>query len=185
MTEAVHVAGADAARAVVRMGRRVALTDSERSIIECLRSIQETTESNARRSGLAAKAPATSYSVAAFLLEHGRFFNPPPTARPPGTPKMRGTDCYRSCARLARKQGWLYAEGYAFDPLPIPHAWCMTPEGRVVDPTWGTHGDAYFGVVTTSDAIWRWVADRGTHGLLPEHWRIGTLDGAARIIAMG
>jgi hypothetical protein len=46
---------------------------------------------------------------------------------------------------------WRCAEGYAIKDrrmlMLVPHAWVLDDEGRVVDPTWGPPGVAYFGVV--------------------------------------
>jgi hypothetical protein len=55
--------------------------------------------------------------------------------------RCRDQACYANAARLAAKvEGLHYVEGFA-DPslggeMAFEHAWCVTPDRRVVDPTW-------------------------------------------------
>ena len=47
-----------------------------------------------------------------------------------------------------------YAEGYAqYHGVRLAHVWAVTPEGTVIDPTWETPGDAYFGCFMTETRI--------------------------------
>jgi hypothetical protein len=88
----------------------------------------------------------------ALLLQHGRFFKtirPQPETVPPGDLG----DCFTNTFwQVMRDSGaWRYAEGYAIKDrrtlVPMPHAWVLDAQGRVVDPTWTPPGVAYFGVV--------------------------------------
>lgn len=72
--------------------------------------------------------------------------NPLPKGIKPGTPKL----CYWNCQQLIFKNKELiYAEGYALDKeisFPISHAWLMTKNKEVIDPTWRDSNSDYFGV---------------------------------------
>lgn len=58
--------------------------------------------------------------------------------------------CYQNSFKLAQKHKHLtYVEGFAVPqniPIPIFHAWLMTPDGYAIDPTWKTLGDFYLGI---------------------------------------
>jgi hypothetical protein len=81
-------------------------------------------------------------SPAALLLQYGAEY---PDRRPApwrGTPKA----CYANAQYLVkRRPGWRYVEGYATALVPIEHAWCLNPDGQVIDPTLEQASD-YFGV---------------------------------------
>lgn len=100
--------------------------------------------------------PAPYLGVEDFLLQHGRTWTRPKT--PPlqvvrGLPK----NCYNNAMLLALSHRTLtYVEGYARSGvLPVHHAWCVTPEGLVVDNTWNFDRDEeeYFGVAFTTEAL--------------------------------
>ncbi|WP_280465841.1 hypothetical protein [Nocardia brasiliensis] len=93
-----------------------------------------------------------------LLLALGRFFVPAPRA--PGIPKMPDRYCYENASVTANanaSDGLLYAEGFATPGavmgLPLAHAWCVTPDGTVVDPTWQDSGAVYFGIALADSAI--------------------------------
>ncbi|MFC9433741.1 hypothetical protein [Nocardia sp. NPDC057030] len=90
-----------------------------------------------------------------LLLQHGRFFTA--RSRPPQVPKMPDGFCYRNAAHTAESHpelGLVYTEGFAFHILPVQHAWCVSPDGIVVDPTWEEPGCAYFGVAVADRSLW-------------------------------
>ncbi|MGW1180086.1 hypothetical protein [Streptomyces drozdowiczii] len=65
---------------------------------------------------------------------------------------MPARQCFANAFALATVRSELvYAEGYAVYAvgdtlLPLQHAWCVAPDGSVVDPTWETPGAAYLGL---------------------------------------
>lgn len=84
-------------------------------------------------------------SMWALVLDAGRLHTwaPYPGNLAPG----EAGRCYRDAARLsASETDLLYAEGWAWSGLGAErHAWCVRPDGSVVDPTW-TDATAYLGV---------------------------------------
>lgn len=70
-----------------------------------------------------------------------------------GSPKQ----CYWNCQELVfKRKNLTYVEGYAIAPqvsIPVAHAWLLTPEGYVIDPTWHPLGIVYLGVLLSTDWI--------------------------------
>lgn len=106
----------------------------------------------AQQNSRAAERPAAGWAylcVADLLMQHGQTYRPAPlpTNIRPMTPKQ----CFHNAAELARRRkGLTYVEGVALGIIPVPHAWCVTEDGVVVDPTWtddnGGVGGAYLGL---------------------------------------
>lgn len=87
--------------------------------------------------------------VEELLLQHGQTYAPTPL--PPRVRPMASKQCYFNAAALARRSPSLtYVEGVALGVIPVSHAWCVTEDGVVVDPTWtdlnGGVGGAYLGL---------------------------------------
>lgn len=106
-----------------------------------------------------------------FLLKKGRFFTA--AKRPKGMRKRPNGDCYRSAGRLVLEcdvPPLRYVEGVAVRleiGFPLPHAWAVTRDGTVVDPTWKDPETAiYYGVafdpLTLAKELQKW----GFWGLL-------------------
>jgi hypothetical protein len=80
-----------------------------------------------------------------FLLQSARSMGPRvelPTGVEYGTAK----ECFANAFRLvayAQEERFLYCEGYAYTPglIACEHAWVITQEGKVVDPTWRDGGN--------------------------------------------
>jgi len=66
--------------------------------------------------------------------------------------------CFFNSIRLAKREGLIYCEGYAWCSLTSfasLHGWCIDKNGNVYDPTW-PDGLDYFGVVIDlGDAVER------------------------------
>lgn len=101
------------------------------------------------RAGAALRYP----SSAALVLAHGRGYQPQPlpSRYRPGQPRR----CFNTAYALAQRHaGLTYIEGYGLCAgtlgLTVPHAWCITEAGEVIDPTWrwqdqDASGTAYTG----------------------------------------
>ena len=67
--------------------------------------------------------------------------------------------------RRGQALGLLYCEGYASVrgiPVPRRHAWCLSPEGGVLDPSWLNVGEHYLGVA---------IDGRFASNYLPNAWQ--------------
>ena len=71
-----------------------------------------------------------------YVLQRGVLCQAAPLA--PSVPRAEPRQCFRNAAQLAMEQPetYTYVEGYAQNMLATPHAWCVTADGTVVDPTW-------------------------------------------------
>lgn len=126
---------------------------SEEGVIEYIRQLAQLSQDNCRAEGW---AYPTQYHL---LLQHGRRFRPAPL--PDHVAPMPNRQCYMNAARYAKdhpEEQLLYAEGFArmqrMD-LDLAHAWCVRPDGTVLDPTWDTApGRAYVGIALKDRSLW-------------------------------
>lgn len=87
-----------------------------------------------------------------LILDCGKemSFAPLPENIERGLPK----GCYYNCLQILNEYPELiYCEGYALAEglvLPVPHAWLINSEGKVIEPTWDTKG-CYIGVSFNTD----------------------------------
>ncbi|WP_228821316.1 hypothetical protein [Nocardia farcinica] len=111
-------------------------------------------------------------SIYHLLLRHGRSFIP--AQRPSSVTKLPERHCFHNAARTAAaRPGLVYAEGFAgavvgSSVVPIQHAWCVWPDGTVLDPTWDQPGAAYVGVAVQARLLW---PDHRRDGLLADFQR--------------
>jgi hypothetical protein len=91
-------------------------------------------------------------------------------------------ECFSNALHLANRlgDGYHYAEGFAHNYImAVHHAWVVTPEGKVLDPTWETvarmHGEhfprpelEYHGLVLDTRKATRQVLSQDCYGLLYE-----------------
>ena len=76
----------------------------------------------------------TQQSLAGFILEHGRFFGA--DAKSFKGRRMTPKECFCNATKVVlRDPSMTYVEGYVMTIIPIHHAWCMRPDGKVFDPT--------------------------------------------------
>jgi len=109
-----------------------------------------------------------------FILAHGREYpiGPNTYAGPRGEPK----GCFMNATHLAQMDRRMtYCEGKTSSILgvPIDHAWCIDPDGIVVDPTLdslmldGTKRECeYFGVPLRTDYVLRAIKLNKIYGVL-------------------
>src|SRR6188768_2164837 len=92
-----------------------------------------------------------------FILQNGKLYEYQKLPKRYSSKRKYGKlkQCFQNATRLM----WdfpelIYCEGYAQTVIPTHHAWCIDPDGKVVDPTWGRDQDRaekyppheYFGV---------------------------------------
>jgi hypothetical protein len=80
----------------------------------------------------------------ALALEFGREW---PHSEPAPRLGQRGR-CFANAMQHARINDWVYVEGWACTGglgLALEHAWCLRPDGTIMDPTWDD-GHDYFGI---------------------------------------
>lgn len=104
----------------------------------------------------------------AFLLECGEeYIGAKPTTKR-GTPKQ----CFANAGDMALYSPHLtYCEGLAWRPNGIPiaihHAWLVTDDGTVVDPTWQDCGDCeYLGVTVDKETLRSRILETKMWGVL-------------------
>lgn len=106
-----------------------------------------------------------------------------PVARiPDDVPLGPRGQCFANAGTLAVAPGcrYTYCEGYAMplvDRSPVLHAWLVTPDGRVVDPTWGVDpAYRYLGVPFRRDFLVASILRTRLWGLLDDGQREPLID---------
>lgn len=111
-----------------------------------------------------------------LVLVEGQYFAAPERLRPPGFRKMRDKRCYSNSVNALvsfgfKEQGYRYCEGFASGGIiPVMHAWLVSPDGQVVDPTWRSATE-YHGVVIETTWLFEQLLKNGYHGIMSEDWR--------------
>lgn len=104
-----------------------------------------------------------------FVLEHGKVWTPAPLTI---VPKRRvPKECFANAMHLALEEpGLFYVEGYVLSVIPILHAWCVTQDGVVVDPTIERAAELhYFGVKFGNGYVLDTVLEKETYGILENY----------------
>ena len=85
-------------------------------------------------------------SLPSLIRDRGRLFAG--AALPADVRRGAKGECFMNAFLLAhRRNDLIYVEGYAHFYFPTLHAWCVTREGVVIDPTWDNPEDcAYYGI---------------------------------------
>jgi hypothetical protein len=105
-------------------------------------------------------------TIESFVLEHGREWQA--AKRPAGLRKRRNQMCFMNATHLMQEDESLtYVEGYAARFFPTIHAWCVTPDGIVVDLTWpDPQNSHYFGVPFQREFVRATICKREYYGVL-------------------
>lgn len=73
--------------------------------------------------------------------------------------------CFRNAGTAAIDNPELtYVEGYAGTIIPIMHAWCVTDNGTIIDPTW-EDGHHYFGIAFPTPWLRRHIVRTSVWGV--------------------
>ena len=97
---------------------------------------------------------AMSQGLPRMCLQHGHIF----AGQKPKAPKRWGAEkqCFQNAASLVQEDAsFVYVEGLASTHtvgITFHHAWVLTPEGEVLDPTW-KNGRDYCGLAFQRDAL--------------------------------
>lgn len=113
-----------------------------------------------------------------FALKHGQEFKEVLAELPKGVRQGKLGECYMNAYQAADADPKLtYVEGFASAGVfPVPHAWVVDEQDRVIDPTWGgknaeavAGGDrkfSYWGTKFTTDYVTQTVLARGFYGVI-------------------
>jgi len=103
-----------------------------------------------------------------LVLDHGQAW--PASPKPRDVRWGRRGFCFMNALKLAwRRPELTYVEGYGAAHIPTPHAWCVDPDGRVVDPTWRPYPGVehtYLGVPIKTDVATAVTVRLGHFGVL-------------------
>ena len=73
-----------------------------------------------------------------FVLREGQPFAAPSSVELPSDVSQGIVkECFKNCVNSVAMRGtdYLYCEGYALGIIPMLHAWLVSPDGQVIDPT--------------------------------------------------
>jgi hypothetical protein len=117
-------------------------------------------------------SPGDPENIHHFLLRRARRFEW--RALPADVAKQPDKECYSNALDLATLRDLTYCEGFAHNSLiPVLHAWCVTDEGVVIDPTWQEHEDRtpeYLGLTFDTTKVITHLLRQKYHGVLA-NWR--------------
>lgn len=111
------------------------------------------------------------FCIEDFVSKRGQLFSPPAGDLPADVPKGIIKECYKNCIDAtilccSDSPDYFYCEGYATGLIPMLHAWLVTTDGEVVDPTWPEPGTEYFGVAFKPDFVRKQTLSQGHYGLI-------------------
>lgn len=119
----------------------------------------------------------------ALILKHGRKFKPPVSVEENdrlmeqyGIDAGMAKDCFANSGRcvIGMHPDITYVEGYAAGIIPVHHAWLVTKDGQVIDPTWNgqiSHGvtvdpgHSYYGVPLKQNYVRQVMMDTKYFGI--------------------
>lgn len=111
-----------------------------------------------------------------YILEHGRQYTTQLAPTQKNWRKLYPMKmCYRNAYELALHDLSLtYVEGVAVGVIPTDHAWCVTAEGVVVDPTWAggrQECNDYYGVSFSLADIQKIQCVTACYGVFGPWWK--------------
>lgn len=85
--------------------------------------------------------------------------------------------CYDAAAQIANAfPDTIYCEGIILaykDEIPMPHAWCVTKDGKLIDPAGHRSQNSpmigYFGIKFKTEYVNQWYEKYGFYGMLDGH----------------
>ncbi|GBG14820.1 pilus assembly protein PilM [Novimethylophilus kurashikiensis] len=103
-----------------------------------------------------------------FISTYGRAWTPKPN--PDWLKLGRAKMCYENAGRIAlQREDLIYVEGVALRLIPVPHAWLVTLDGDVIDPTWQSPETCqYFGLAFKRDYLAQNILTTETWGIMGE-----------------
>jgi hypothetical protein len=115
-------------------------------------------------------AELSKHRLYSLVLEEGTNFEKMSVSLPPGVENGELKLCYKNAYWLAMNNpGYIYVEGFARGIIPMAHAWCITEDGTVVDPTWSKlHiGEEYFGIPMQLSWVTKVLLSTEMYGIFP------------------
>lgn len=93
------------------------------------------------------------FEFAQFVLKHGKRYEAQPL--PKEFSRMPYHDCFKTAANLAGVGRGTYVTGIGiWNYNPMPHAWIIDSNERVIDPTWDDpEKNEYYGIVIPTDML--------------------------------
>jgi hypothetical protein len=107
----------------------------------------------------------------AYVVQRSLLFKA--TALPASVTSGQKRECFRNATQLAMDNigKYVYAEGYAVSTagLVTSHAWCVTREGEVIDPTWDKPEQcAYLGIPFSHEFLVERMQETEVYGVFGE-----------------
>jgi hypothetical protein len=135
---------------------KMARTERDAELLEYLAAYRELNTTSA--------SPHSEYAFAERLLAEGTFFTYAPY--PSTYPKGRMGRCFEDATQLVIDHPDLsYVEGYATGIIPSHHAFGITKDGLVIDPSWSglaaymdITDTSYFGIIVDTKKLLRKIA---------------------------
>lgn len=126
------------------------------------------------------------HRIATLVLTHG--IEQVGAGKPAGVRYGKPKLCFTNALNLAMdRKDLVYMEGYGAWHIPTLHAWCVDPQGRVIDPTWryakeDAHQVQYLGLPIKLDYVLATTLKTRTYGVIaatglplltdpPEAWK--------------
>ena len=111
-------------------------------------------------------------SVEHLILERGFAFTEIHQDPSVYTERNDSGYCYANCLHaMVAETGLIYCEGYVAGIIPVLHAWLITKDGTVIDPTWHQEklSMAYYGIPFSYNYALKETLKAERYGLLDAH----------------